>query len=480
VNGPIIRVFGVVLVLFGVLVFFTTRWTVIERDELRDNPRNKRALLEQERIARGAIIAADDSTIARSARRPDGTYTRRYPQGSRFAQTVGYAYLNPGTAGLERRYNGELLGREQGLETALRRLQGKRQRGNDLRTALDPLAQQIAIDGLGGRTGAVVALDPRTGRVKVAVSIPDYDPNVLRRSDAQARLNRAEGAPLLNRVTSGLYPPGSTMKVVTAIAAIDSGRFTPGSTLEGRSGIEISGVPLANFGGTDFGRIDLTTALTNSVNTVWAQVAEQLGKQTMGRYMERLGFYRKAEVDLPPDERLASGTYCRQDGKLRLVPATADCVDIGRAGIGQDVLLSTPLQMAMVAAAVANNGVLMRPFIATRAIDADGRTTLDNQPEEMARVMKPSTASAVTEMMKKVVQEGSGTAAALQGIDVAGKTGTAERDVSRNITQPWFIAFAPADAPRVAIAATVERSVGGLGGTEAAPIAKAVMESLLR
>jgi peptidoglycan glycosyltransferase len=325
-----------------------------------------------------------------------------------------------------------------------------------------------------------VALDPRSGRVKVAASIPAYDPNVLRRSDAQARLNRAEGAPLLNRVTAGLYPPGSTMKVMTAIAAIDSGRFTPSSTLEGRSGIEISGVPLANFGGEDFGRIDLTTALTNSVNTVWAQVAEQVGKATMGRYMRRLGFYRKAEVDLPADERLASGTYCRRDGELRLVPPTAECVDIGRAGIGQDVLLASPLQMAMVAAAVANGGRLMRPFIATRAIDADGRTTLDNQPEEMARVMKPSTAQQVTEMMKKVVQEGSGTAAALQGIDVAGKTGTAERDVARNITQPWFIAFAPAAAPRVAIAVTIERSAGGLGGTEAAPIAKAVMESLLR
>ena len=286
VNGPIVRVFGLVLVLFTVLVFFTTRWTVLERDDLRDNPRNKRALLEQERIARGAIIAADDSTLARSARRPDGTYTRRYPQASRFAQTVGYAYLNPGTAGLERRYNGELLGREQGLETALRRLQGKRQRGNDLRTALDPAGpadrdrRAERADRGGRRAGP--AKRPREGRRPRS---PTYDPNVLRRSDAQARLNRTEGAPLLNRVTAGLYPPGSTMKVMTAIAAIDSGRFTPSSTLEGRSGIEISGVPLANFGGEDFGRIDLTTALTNSVNTVWAQVAEQVGKATMGRYM---------------------------------------------------------------------------------------------------------------------------------------------------------------------------------------------------
>ena len=479
-NGPIVRVFGVVLVLFAVLMYFTTRWTVIERDDLRDNPLNKRALLQQQRVARGAIIAADGSTLARSIKRRDGAYTRRYPQDGRFAQAVGYSFLNPGNSGLEREYNGELLGRDVGLDRALRRLQGGEERGSDLRTALDPVAQQVALDALGGRTGAVVVLDPRSGRVKVAASVPGYDPNVLRGIKAQAQLNRAPGAPLLNRVTAGLYPPGSTMKVVTAIAALDSGRFTPGSVLDGDSGKKISGVPLANFGRRDYGRIDLTTALTNSVNTVWAQVGEQLGKATMERYMKRLGFYDKAEVDLPEDERLTSGTYCRKDGDLQLVAATDGCVDIGRAAIGQDVLLASPLQMAMVASAVANGGRLMRPVMATRAIDADGRTTLENEPSELERVMKPETAAAVTQMMTRVVQEGSGTAAALAGIDVAGKTGTAERDVARNITQPWFIGFAPADNPRVAVAVTIEKTPGGFGGTVAAPIAKAVMESLLR
>ena len=196
--------------------------------------------------------------------------------------------------------------------------------------------------------------------------------------------------------------------------------------------------------------------------------------------MKRLGFYDKAEIDLPSDERLTSGTYCRTDGDLELVPATEECVDIGRAAIGQDVLLASPLQMAMVAASVANGGSLMRPIIATRAIDADGRTTLENEPSELARVMDASTARQLTLMMTRVVQEGSGTAAALSGIDVAGKTGTAERDIARNVTQPWFIGFAPADAPRVAVAVTIERTIGGFGGTDAAPIAKAVMESLLR
>jgi peptidoglycan glycosyltransferase len=323
-------------------------------------------------------------------------------------------------------------------------------------------------------------LEPRNGRVKVMASIPSYDPNVLRSAKATAVLNSAPGAPLLNRTTAGLYPPGSTFKVVTAAAAIDSGLYEPSSTVNGANGLEISGVPLNNDGGQSFGEIDLTTALTQSVNTVWAQVGERVGKRRMSRYMERFGFGSPVPVDLPASERLASGLYCSPDGKRELVSPTDGCVDIGRASIGQDKLLATPLQMAMVASAVANRGILMRPAIATRTVDPEGRTAYENTPQQYSRVMSAATAEKLTAMMQKVVEEGTGTAAALTGIDVAGKTGTAEIDVINNISQPWFIAFAPASDPQIAIAVTIEKTVGGFGGTDAAPIAKAVMESLLR
>ena len=325
-NAPIVRVFGVTLVLFALLIAFTSRWAVFERDELQDNPQNKRALIEQQRIDRGRILAADEQTLARSVRRQDGAYTRRYPLRGLFAHPVGYSYLNPGTAGLERFYNGELLGRDQGLQNTLRRIQGKRREGNDLRTALDPQAQQVALDQLAGRAGAVVALDPRTGRVKVMASVPGYDPNTLRSAAQTTRLNTAPGSPLFNRVTQAGYPPGSTFKVVTAIAAIDSGKYEPGSTVDGRNGVEISGVPLNNDGGESFGSIDLTTAMTNSVNTVWAQVGEDVGARTMQKYMSRLGFGRQVAVDLPSSERRASGEFC--DG--RFVRVTNPCVDVGR------------------------------------------------------------------------------------------------------------------------------------------------------
>jgi penicillin-binding protein A len=475
VNAPITRLFALVLLLFAVLVGFTSRWTVFDAEALRDNPKNSRELLESLRIHRGAIRAADGSLLARSVERSDGTFTRRYPQGGVFSHAVGYSYARIGQSGLERFRNDELTGERNELSSILDELRGKRQVGDNLLTSLDPRAQRVALQALGGRKGSVVALDPRTGAVKVMASVPGFDPTDLRSARVFSQLSTDQrNAPLLNRATQSGYPPGSTFKVVTAIAALDSGRFTPSSSLSGRNGIEISGVPLNNDGGESFGVIDLTTALTNSVNVVWAQVAEQLGKETMGRYMDRLGFGKEPPIDLPSDQLRPSGEF--RNG--RLLPPTSRFVDVGRMAIGQDKLNVTPLQMAMVAAAVANDGKLMRPQLTRRVVDVDGRTVDELEPKVQSTVMSASAARQVGQMMSRVVQEGTGTAAALSGIDVAGKTGTAEVDRPCGPNQLWFIAFAPVGRPRVAIATTVECGTG-FGGTVAAPIAKQVMEALL-
>lgn len=263
------------------------------------------------------------------------------------------------------------------------------------------------------------------------------------------------------------------MKVVTATAALDSGEFEPDSTLEANSGVEISGVPLENAGGADFGTIDMETALTNSVNTYWAQVGEQLGTETMYRYMDRFGFNAEPPLDYPSFQLAASGEYA--DG--RLLGPGSDQIDVGRMAIGQDKLGVTPLQMAMVAAAVANGGELMEPRLWSKVIDTDGRERKLN-PERQSRVMSEDTAETLTGMMTDVVNEGTGGAAALATDQVAGKTGTAEIDVAAGINQAWFIGFAPADDPEIAIAATVERT-SGQGGTVAAPIAQEVLQVLL-
>jgi penicillin-binding protein A len=473
-NAPIARLFVVVVVLFAVLVGFTSRWTVFEANALRDNPKNHRELIEEQQIRRGVIRAGDDTVLARSLKQRDDSYVRTYPQGRLFSHAVGYSFVRQGRAGLERFYDDDLSGRKTELGSIIDRLSGSEQAGDNLVTSLDPAAQRVALAQLGGRKGAVVALDPRSGAIRVMASVPGYDPNTVKDQRQFSTLNRDKDAPLLNRNTQSGYPPGSTFKVVTAIAAIDSGRYKPDSRISGRNGKTISGVALNNDAGESFGDITLTEALTHSVNTVFGEVGEKLGKATMQKYMTRLGFGAPVEVDLPRDERAASGE--RVHG--RIVPATNGAVDVGRMAIGQDKLTVTPLQMAMVASAVANGGRLMKPHLGDRVVDRDGRTVDRIAPQELSQVMTPETASQVGAMMGQVVKEGTGTAAALEGIEVGGKTGTAEVDHGCP-NQLWFIAFAPLQDPRVAIAVTVECGTG-FGGTVAAPIAKAVMQELLK
>jgi penicillin-binding protein A len=483
VNRPILCLFGLVGVLFALLVAFTSRWTVFEASSLRENPLNKRMLLEQERIPRGVITAANGTVLARSVRGAGGTYQRVYPTGELFAAPIGFDYLNPdlGSTGLERFRNKELTGQNgNNLQSVLDQLQGKEPRGEKVITTLNPRAQRTAISALGVHEGAVVAIEPRTGAVEVMASKPSYDPNALRAEAAKAKQaaemtgshpTRSE----VNRVTQFGYAPGSTFKIVTATAAIDTGAYTPESTVNGRDNVLVSGRLLQNDNGESFGPITLTYALAHSVNTVYAQVAEHLGKHTLGRYMERFGFDHKPQLDYPAEEMSASGEHAGE----HIVAPTSAQVDVGRLGIGQDKLAVTPLQMSEVVAAVANHGTLMVPHLTQRIVDAEGRTVQTISPRVQSAVMKPSTAAAVTSMMEAVVKEGTGTAAQIPGVPVAGKTGTAETQFGNAINNVWFIAFAPANDPKVAVAVTL-KAVPGEGATFAAPIARAVIESLIK
>jgi penicillin-binding protein A len=480
-NQPILRLFALVVLMFALLLAFTSRWTVFEASSLRNNPLNARSLLQQQRVERGRILAADGTVLARSVRRPgsnraEATFERTYPTGGEFAHAVGYSFIDLGRTGLERFRNNTLDGNgRSNLQGILDQLQGRRPRGDEVVTTLDPRAQQAANSALEGHEGAVVALEPRSGAVTVMASSPAYDPNSLRSRGALARLaGPAGGKPLVNRATQFGYAPGSTFKIVTATAAIDTGAFSPESTVSGRDGVSISGVPLSNDQHESFGELTLTQGLAKSVNTVWAQVAERLGKPTLARYMSRFGFDRTPRLDYPAEQMSRSGPF---EG-ARLVSPTSRLVDLGRMGIGQDKLEVTPLQMAEVAAAVANGGKLMVPHLTGRIVDPDGRTVQRIAPSVQSVVMKPSTATAVRTMMEAVVNEGTGTSAQIPGVQVAGKTGTAETQLGSAINNVWFIAFAPAANPRVAIAVTL-RGVPGQGAAFAAPVARQVMERLL-
>jgi penicillin-binding protein A len=480
VNRQITQLFGLFALLFALLVVFTSRWTVFEAKSLENKPTNRRALIQEQKVPRGLIFARDGRTVL-AENRSEGSgqsriFTRSYPAGPLFSHAVGYSFIRNGRRGLEQSRNEDLAGQEDEFESILSGLESRRREGFDVVTNLDEGGQRAAVEGLGGQKGGVVAIEPSTGKVRVMASVPSYPANDV--PDGFSQLNRNPDKPLFNRSTQELYPPGSTFKVVTATAALDSGKFTPNSIVDGSSPKTISGAPLANAGGENFGPIALTDALTNSVNTVWAQVGERVGRQTLVDYMDRFGFNEKPKLDYPPDQMAASGI---RDKNGRLVGGDTG-FDTGRVAIGQGGLEGaisvSPLQMAEVAAAIANGGKLMKPRLTDRVVRKDGRVKERVEPDLQAQVMKKQTSGQLASMMGRVVEEGTATAAALEGIPVAGKTGTAEV-ANRTANQAWFIAFAPVERPKLAIAVTIERTQGQ-GGTVAAPIAKRVLETLVK
>ncbi|MGH2851528.1 MAG: peptidoglycan D,D-transpeptidase FtsI family protein [Solirubrobacteraceae bacterium] len=479
-NQPIARLFVVVLIMFALLVAFTSRWSVFDQSALRTNPENRRPFLESLTVPRGSIVADNGAVIARSVRQRDGRYLREYPFHDLFASPVGYYDATNGSTGVERERNGVLAGAPPQQSSILDQLQDRQTDGDQVTTTLDPHAQQVALAGLAGRQGAVVAMVPSTGAIRVLVSSPSYDPNQIKDHAAFERLIHDSSDPLFNNATQAQYAPGSTFKVVDTIAAIDTNLYTPNSIINGNSPITVATRPLANDSGTSYGPVPLSYALTNSINTVYAQVALKVGAPTLQRYMQRLGFYRTPPIDLPGNELSSSGV--RYPGHAGYLPLTGGA-DVGRVGIGEGGLEATPLQMVMVAAAVANGGRLMTPYLTREVVNADGQVVEETQPKLYSTVMKPSTAQTVGVMMENVVKDGTGTAAALAGVTVAGKTGTAQDCANLalpacQLNQVWFIAYAPVENPKIAVAVTLPHQ-NGFGGTIAAPIAREVIQALV-
>jgi len=475
VNDRIGRLF----VLLGIglvgLIVMTAYWQVWARPSLEARKANVRLIYRDLAVDRGSIVTADGVVLAESEPGTlDGreVFLRRYPQGGLAAQYVGYSSLLAGRAGLEQSLDPELAGTTgdlAGIRNAFDRMRGSTVRGDDVVLALRADAQRVAMDALRSASGrgAVVALDPSTGEILVMASTPTFDPN----AGLVAALDDAE-SPLLNRSTQGLYPPGSTFKVVVAASALDAGVVEVDEIFPGPDCIESGGRPLCNFNRRAWGDHPFGQALINSINTTFADVGERLGKERLEETMRDFGFFRRIPFDYPADQTLPSGIFNRR-GNL-VGPDTR--IDIPRLAIGQERLLATPLQMALVAAAVANGGQVVQPQPVREVRAPDGSVTRRPTPSYLGRAMTPTTAAELALLMRQVVDEGSGGAARTDGLDVAGKTGTAEtgREGRNNA---WFIGFAPASSPRFAIAVLVE-DVPGTGGDVAAPIASAVLRTL--
>ena len=488
-NKQIVRLTYFALTLVGVLFVMTTYWQTWASAGLADRQDNAIKRVAEFSVDRGLIFSATPrKRLARNVQRRVERQTlffRRYPYGPLAAHVVGYSTVGRSRTGLERSLNDYLTASNANLSTlvdkALDELRGKPVQGNDVVLNLDLEAQEVAREALAGQCGAVVALDPRTGKVRVMASSPSFDPNLVEERFGQIErvtANCAPAAPLLNRASAGLFVPGSTFKVITASAALESRKFTPESTFNDPGYCTVYGKRVNNFDtSTPFGTIDLEDALANSVNSVFCNVGKALGAKQILDTARRFGFYELPPLETPSDEREPSGLY---DGRRLYYPEQDPDVDAGRMAFGQERMLVTPLQMAMVAGAIGVGGKLMEPQAVNRIVAPGGQVVLRQRPSEIRQAVSRNTADAVARMMRLAVSSGTGTSAQISGYSVGGKTGTGETGVPGANTT-WFIAFAGRDETRpaeIAIAVVLQNQAS-TGGATAAPIARAVMEAIL-
>ena len=474
---------GIGLVIAFVLLFAQLNYIqFFAAGDIASNRANPRALIREYSIKRGDILSLNGRKLATSVATKDRLkYRRTYPMGELFAHITGYYSINYGPSRIESAYNDHLLG-DSGvvsIQDIEDRFTDSEEQGNRVRLTIDTRLQEAARAALGPERGAIVALDPSTGEIRAMWSNPSFDPEPLASHDTKeqkAHWNSLDPtsstSPLVNIATTRGYPPGSTFKVVTTAAALESGRYKPTSRFPDpdRLDLPLTDDTLTNFTNsacTGTGSIDLFTALRISCDTTFGKIGLEIPDE-LHETSEAFGFNQQVPFDI----RTEVSSY----------PEIPDdrAPEWAKAAIGQQDVVATPLQMALVAATVANGGELLRPRLVREVIDPSGGIVDRHEPEVFSEAMSSETAQEVTEMMVAAVESGTGTAARIPGVQVAGKTGTAQTVEGQN-PHTWFIAFAPADDPQIAIAVIVEHggSFGSeaTGGAVAAPKAKLVMEA---
>ncbi|CAO5234146.1 peptidoglycan D,D-transpeptidase FtsI family protein [Frankia sp. AgKG'84/4] len=477
-NRPARKVAVACLVLFAALLVNANWLQVGQAGSLKNQPTNGRQITERLERQRGPILAADVE-IARSVPSNDQyKFLRQYPAGKLYADITGYYTLFT-AAGLERSQDELLSGDDDRLlaSRVTELFTGKDRRGGTVVTTIKPAVQQAAAEALGDRKGAVVALDPSTGAVLAMVTSPSYDPSALAShtektaTDAYGVLSGDKAQPLLNRATQQTYPPGSTFKLITAAAALAAGR-KPDDRIAAPNSLTLpqTTTRLPNFANETCGDGETDTlihALTISCNTAFGQLGMDLGGDALRQQAEAFGF-DSTFADFPLQQARS------------VFPAKLDGAQTAQSAIGQYNVRVTPLQMAAVAAAIANGGTEMKPYLVSELRGPDGKTISRTSPKELGKPISGDIAGELTTMMESVVTSGTGRKAQIDGVSVAGKTGTAEHGTGQP-PHAWFVGFAPSDNPKVAVAVIVEDGGGevGTGGSIAAPVAKQVMQAAL-
>ena len=481
-NAQIRKIFVVVLIMFAMLGLAITNTQFISAPSLNADPRNVRTTRHAAEVDRGPIIV-EKTAIASSELDDDNHYTRVYDQGSLYVSATGYfSSVGYGSTGIEAAQENVLDGQSQTLlgQRLRNLLTGEKRQGGGVELTLRASMQEAAAAALGDRKGAVVALDAKTGAILALYSSPSFDPNALASrdagevQDAYATLDADPKNPMLNRTISERYAPGSTFKVLTAIALIENGIANPdtrmdspvSTTLPGTN-TEVSNIESSTCGD---GKPTLTEAFARSCNTTFVLASEKLTTQQLTDVTKRFGFGHEQEIPLTVIPSV--------------FPSDADSAQLAMSSIGQYTVQATPMQMAQVAQTIANGGQMMSPYLIKQIVDADNQTIRKTKATEAGRPISADTASKVTGMMQAVVSQpyGSGTPMALPNVSVAAKTGTAETgDGDR--ANAWAIGFAPADNPQIAFAVIVEGDETNPtphGGDVAGPVAKAVLEAGLK
>jgi peptidoglycan glycosyltransferase len=483
VNAPLRRLAIVAALLFASLLTSTSYVQFVAADSLNNRPGNVRSLYRQFGHPRGALLVRGQP-IADSIPVKDAYgYLRRYPGGAEYSAVTGYYSVVYGSAGMESAVGDTLSGTADQLfyQRISDLLANRQATGSSVQLTINPKVQRAAWNALGKQRGAVVAIDPRTGAILAMVSKPGFDPNLLAGHDRKQleanwkRLVSDRGRPMDNRAIAGnQYAPGSVFKIVTAASALSSGKYTPDSQLPGPASLQLpqSNKPLPNdFSGScgSGDTVSLHKALEMSCNTAFGSLGMALGEQAMQSQAQGFGFGKTLAIPL----RVTPSTF----------PAGMSQALLAYSSIGQYEVKVTPLQVAMVSAAVANKGTQMQPYLVDQILGPNLEVRSRTQPRKLGEPISEETAAQLTTMMQSVVDNGTGTRAQIPGIRVAGKTGTAQQG-NGEPPNVWFTAFAPADEPEVAIAVIVED--GGTlnddasGGRVAAPIAKKVIQAVLQ
>lgn len=467
-NKKIIEVLIAICALFFVLVGYLTYIQVFRSKEIVQNTYNRRQYQADENTIRGKILDRKGTVLAFSEEK-DNIQQRIYPFNSLYSHVIGYNSKVYGKSLLEASYNSYLLGLDEYTKVSglFKSSNQDKKEGNNLSLTIDHELQKLAHELLGNRNGAVVAMNPKTGEVLALVSKPDFDTNEEMLGKSWKAMVESQESPFLARATQGLYTPGSAFKVVTAAAIIENGLDQ--EKFNDKGIITVDGKEISNSGRKANGEIDLKKALAVSSNVMFAQLGVRLGQEKLEDISRRAGFGMDITFDIPVSK--SQFQYQKMEPN-----------DMAAAAIGQGKILVSPLHMAMITSGIANNGIIMKPFLVNYITSPTGKEIKSFKEEEFKQITEPVTAAKVKNMMQEVVDSGTGKKAAIKGIKVAGKTGTAENELTyqkKDKEHAWFVGFAPVENPQIAVAVVLEYS-GSSGGAIAAPIAQKIMDKYLK